>query len=111
MTNEEFIKQLKHIRFINDCTQYGLTYKMGMPREYFPQVERGKREMTIPEFLKFCEFFNLSPRDFFEEKYPWETVEKRKLYKKIEDLSPRDRHLVEKFVESIYLRDHITRAF
>ena len=47
------------------------------------RIENGKTEMLVSEFLRWCEYFEVSPRVLFDnENYPYKKLRYKRVYEK-----------------------------
>lgn len=73
---KEFIKnRVYQIRNSHKISARSLSLDLGMSSEYINQLESGRMSPSLDFIINFCEYFNLSLSDFFDDntKYPLET--------------------------------------
>lgn len=76
--NKSFIKtRYAHIRASHNISARKLSQELGQSTEYINQIENGKSLPSIEGLFNFCEYFNISLGEFFNEefKYPIEYKE------------------------------------
>ena len=81
-----------------------MSYDLGCSRGYINNISTGKSLPSMKEFLNICDYFEISPADFFspEQRYPIAT---QRVLKKLQQL-PKDKlelilKLVDKLMEPI----------
>jgi len=92
---------LSNLRKQSGFQQAYLAGQLGMTRQTYAQIEKGERDLTIPEAQKLAGLYNLSLTDFIEGKSPQETevtiMRSRKIRQAV--LVPADR--IEKFKQTL----------
>ena len=58
--------ELRKAREAAGLTQEGLAAKAGLSREYINYLERGKREPTLPMFVRVCDAIGVHPPEMLE---------------------------------------------
>lgn len=75
--DREFIKdRYAKIRLAHDISARRLSLELGQSTEYINQIENGKNMPSVEGLLNFCNYFDISVGEFFEDKfnYPVEYV-------------------------------------
>ncbi len=75
---KDFIKnRYAAIRCANNISARKLSFELGQSSEYINQIENGKSMPSVEGLLNFCEYFKITPSEFFgdEIKYPIEFKE------------------------------------
>lgn len=57
------------IRNAHNISARKLSLELGQSTEYINQIENGKSMPSIENLLNFCEYFNISLGEFFEERF------------------------------------------
>ncbi len=70
-TFKKFIKQQRNKHKI---TQEHIASELGISRPTYMQVERGERELTVPEAKKLADMFDMSLADFLSGKEPKQNI-------------------------------------
>lgn len=79
--DKNFIKlRYARIRLAHDISARKLSLELGQSSEYINQIENGKSMPSVEGLLNFCEYFNITLGEFFEENFEYPTE-----YKKIID--------------------------
>ena len=64
--NEQCIRdKITQLRIGRGLSEYQLSYQLGHSRGYINNITSGKALPSMTEFLSICEFFNITPSDFF----------------------------------------------
>lgn len=102
--NKNFIREkIYYIRTKNKKTARGLSLDLLMSSEYINQVENGRITPSLDFIIKFCDYFSISLKDFFDEEKKY-VVEYNELFELLNDFSQED---VDKIIEVIkILKNH-----
>lgn len=66
--NEEFIRErITQLRLEKDVSEYRMSYDLGHSRGYINNITSGKVLPSMGEFLAICEYFNITPQEFFDQ--------------------------------------------
>lgn len=66
--NEEFIrKRITELRLKKGVSEYQMSYDLGHSRGYVYNISSGKALPPLKEFLAICDYFELTPQQFFDE--------------------------------------------
>ena len=64
--NEQFIRnKITQLRIGRGLSEYQLSYQLGHSRGYINNISSGKALPSMAEFLSICDYFEISPSDFF----------------------------------------------
>ncbi len=75
---EKFVRdRITELRLRKGVSEYQMSYDLGHSRSYIYNISSGKALPPMKEFFAICEYFDITPRDFFDSdrKYP-ELVQK-----------------------------------
>ena len=65
----DFIRQrIIELRIKKGVSEYQMSLDLGHSRSYMQNIASGRSKPSIEEFLYMCEYLNVSPRDFFDER-------------------------------------------
>ena len=70
---EYFVRnRITQLRLNKGLSEYQLSYSLGHSRGYIYNISSGKSLPSMSEFFAICDFFNITPAEFFntEHKYP-----------------------------------------
>ena len=68
MGYEEFVRErITQLRLKKGVSEYQMSYDLGHSRGYVYNISSGKALPPLKEFFSICEYFNLTPQQFFDE--------------------------------------------
>ena len=66
--DENFIRnRITQLRIRKGVSEYQMSYDLGHSRGYVYNISSGKALPPMKEFLAICEYFGLTPQQFFDE--------------------------------------------
>ena len=66
--NIEFIRdRITQLRLHKGVSEYKMSYELGHCRGYINNISSGKTLPSMTEFLAICEYFSITPSQFFSE--------------------------------------------
>ena len=66
--DKNFIKErYAKIRLAHNISARKLSLELGQSTEYINQIENGKNMPSVEGLMNFCNYFNISMGEFFEE--------------------------------------------
>ena len=66
--NEDFIRnRITQLRISKGVSEYQMSYDLGHSRGYIYNISSGKALPPLREFLAICDYFHLTPQQFFDE--------------------------------------------
>jgi len=69
--DEQYIKdRITQLRMQKDVSEYQMSYDLGHSRAYINNISSGKSLPSVGELLAVCEYFGISPKEFFNEQLP-----------------------------------------
>lgn len=67
--DEEFIRnRITQLRLQKGVSEYQMSYDLGHSRSYIYNISSGKSLPPMAEFLHICEYFGITPCQFFNDK-------------------------------------------
>ena len=69
----EFVRErITQLRVRKDVSEYKMSYDLGHSRGYINNISSGKTLPSMTEFFAICDYFNITPCEFFDDKlkYP-----------------------------------------
>lgn len=67
---EEFFRnRISQLRLNKGISEYKLSYDLGHSRGYINNITSGKSLPSMSEFFSICEYFNITPIEFFDDKH------------------------------------------
>ena len=66
--DENFIRnRITELRISKGVSEYQMSYDLGHSRGYIYNISSGKALPPLTEFLAICDYFGLTPSEFFQE--------------------------------------------
>ena len=66
--NEEFVRErITQLRLRKGVSEYQMSYDLGHSRGYVHNISSGKALPPMKEFFAICDYFGLTPQQFFDE--------------------------------------------
>ncbi|MBQ3126747.1 MAG: helix-turn-helix transcriptional regulator [Clostridia bacterium] len=100
MTAQFIRDRITQLRLQRDVSEYQMSYDLGHSRGYINNISSGKALPSMAEFLAICEYFGITPVEFFNG-----GVENPQLLRQtlvgLERLSENDLMLVRQLVERL----------
>lgn len=63
---EEFVRErITRLRMQKGVSEYKMSYDLGHSRGYINNISSGKALPSMSEFFAICEYFDITPVDFF----------------------------------------------
>ena len=70
MQPEEFIARLTQLRIKHEVSARDMSLSLGQNSSYINNIETGKALPSMTVFFYICEYFNISPQEFFSYENP-----------------------------------------
>ena len=67
MDGEYIRERITQLRVQKGVSEYKMSYQLGHSRGYVNNISSGKTLPSMAEFLAICDYFEITPRDFFSE--------------------------------------------
>ena len=65
---EDFIRErITQLRMKKGVSEYQMSYDLGHSRGYIYNISSGKALPPLKEFLAICEYFEITPQQFFDD--------------------------------------------
>ena len=65
--DENFVKErITQLRLKKGVSEYQMSYDLGHSRGYVYNISSGKALPPLKEFLAFCDYFEITPQQFFD---------------------------------------------
>ena len=66
--DELFVRErITHLRLRKGVSEYRMSYDLGHSRGYVHNISSGKALPPMKEFFAICDYFGLTPQQFFDE--------------------------------------------
>lgn len=64
---DEFVRnRITQLRILKGVSEYQMSYDLGHSRGYINNISSGKALPSLTEFFSICDYFEISPIDFFD---------------------------------------------
>ena len=71
MNYEDFVRErITQLRLRKGVSEYQMSYDLGHSRGYVYNISSGKALPPLKEFFAICDYFDLTPRQFFDDSSP-----------------------------------------
>lgn len=100
MYEEEFCKRLAQLRMERGISAREMSLSMGQGPAYINNIENRRRMPSMTGFFYICEYFGISPREFWDTDITSPT-ESRLLLADFNQLSDKKQELVRGFVREL----------
>lgn len=67
MTSEFVRERITQLRLQKGVSEYKMSYDLGHSRGYINNISSGKTLPSMTEFFAICEYFGITPIEFFSE--------------------------------------------
>lgn len=68
--NVKFVRdRITQLRLQKGVSEYQMSYDLGHSRSYIYNISSGKSLPPMSEFLQICDYFGISPSQFFDVSY------------------------------------------
>ena len=67
MTEEFISNRITQLRIKKGVSEYKMSYDLGHSRGYVYNISSGKALPPLKEFLAICDYFEISPKQFFDD--------------------------------------------
>ena len=66
--NEEFVRErITQLRLRKNVSEYQMSYDLGHSRGYVYNISSGKSLPPFKEFFAICDYFDITPSQFFDD--------------------------------------------
>ena len=100
MAMEGFAKRLAALRIARCISAREMSLSLGMTANYINSIESGENFPSMAMFFEICEYFRITPRDFFAYT-EFKLGQDEELKRQIDRLEPEDLSLVLEIVKRI----------
>ncbi|MGI5946450.1 MAG: helix-turn-helix domain-containing protein [Lachnospiraceae bacterium] len=85
--NEDFIrKRITTLRVARNISEYKISADLGFSKGYVQSITSGRSLPSLPALLDICDYFDITPKDFFDEEIEPESPLVLKILKNLKDL-------------------------
>jgi len=100
MTAEFMRERITQLRLQKGVSEYKMSYDLGHSRGYINNISSGKSLPSMLEFFAICEYFNITPIEFFNDKVSDPKL-MRNTINGLEQLNTEDLELIQRTVERL----------
>lgn len=99
--NEDFIrKRITQLRLQKNVSEYKMSFDLGHSKSYVQIISSGRALPSMPEFLYICEYFGITPTEFFSTDEN-EIIKQKELIKETNNLTADDLDLLIQFAKRL----------
>lgn len=100
MDGEYVRERITALRLKKGVSEYKMSYDLGHSRGYINNISSGKTLPSMTEFLAICDYFEITPRQFFDSRVD-DPKKRLELEAALEGLNSEDLNKVLQFIEWI----------
>ncbi len=98
---EDFVRnRISQLRISKGVSEYKMSYDLGHSRGYIYNISSGKALPPMSEFFAICNYFGITPREFFDEENSNPQLVK-KAAEEMKSLDEDDMRLIIQFIERL----------
>lgn len=99
--NEQFVRdRITQLRLQKGISEYQMSYALGHSRGYINNISSGKSLPSMNEFFVICEYFGITPIEFFDEHNEYPEANKR-MIQGMDHLSEDDFKMILQFIQRL----------
>ena len=99
--NEDFIrKRITQLRLQKNVSEYKMSFDLGHSRSYIQSISSGRALPSMPEFLYICDYFGITPSEFFSTEED-EIIKQKELHNETKNLTADDLDLLIQFAKRL----------
>lgn len=96
MKDKFIADRITELRLQRDISEYKLSYELGQSKAYIGMITSGRAYPSVEMFLAICDFFEITPAEFFAPSYDGEA---KNLVKNFKQLNDANKEVVTKMIE------------
>ena len=100
MTAEFIRDRITQLRLQKGVSEYKMSYDLGHSRGYINNISSGKSLPSMTEFIAICEYFSITPIEFFSENLSDPKLA-NEIYLDLEKLNSEDLKLIHLFIKRL----------
>lgn len=89
MTVDFIRNRITELRLQKNVSEYKMSYDLGHSKGYVQSITSGRTMPSMSEFLYICEYFGITPEQFFAENIP-KPIKLERTFKALKDLNDED---------------------
>ena len=96
---ENYVRdRITQLRLKKGVSEYQMSYDLGHSRGYINNISSGKALPSMSEFFAICDYFSISPEEFFNERLQ-DPVMYKQVLSSLEKLNTEDLLLIFKLIQ------------
>ncbi len=99
MEREEFTARLVKLRMNKGVSARDMSLSLGQSENYINEIENGKAYPSMQAFFYICDYFNITPQEFFDTDRP-DPSGSNLLAQRIRGLSPDKLRIISTMIDS-----------
>ena len=98
---ESFVRdRITQLRLQKGVSEYQMSYDLGHSRGYIYNISSGKSLPPLSEFFSICEYFGITPLEFFDEAHNYPALV-QKIVDSVSKLNEKDQKMILDFSERL----------
>lgn len=97
MKDKFIAKRITELRLQRDISEYKLSYDLGQSKAYIGMITSGRANTSVPMLLAICDYFEITPAEFFAPGFDGEAQNLVENFKRLNDA---DKEVVKKMIEA-----------
>lgn len=97
MKDKFIAERITELRLKRDISEYKLSYELGQSKTYIGMITSGRANTSVPMLLSICDYFGITPAEFFA---PCFDEEAQDLVKNFKQLNDTNKEVVTKMIEA-----------
>ena len=94
MMDENYIRErITSLRIEKNVSEYKMSLDLGHSKGYIQSITSGRAMPSITEFMYICDYFGITPSQFFDENNPYPVMINR-IIEHLQNLNQRDLELI-----------------
>lgn len=97
MKDKFIAERITELRLKRDISEYKLSYELGQSKTYIGMVTSGRANTSVPMLLAICDYFGVTPAEFFAPSFDGEAQNLVENFKQLNDMN---KEVVTKMIEA-----------
>lgn len=99
ITNPKFVQErITELRLARDVSEYKLSKDLGYSKGYIQSISSGKTFPSITALYEICDYFDITPREFFDDGSPADSELAHDLINEIRTLPVEEQYFLYHFL-------------
>lgn len=100
------MNRITSLRLEKNVSEYKMSLDLGQNRSYIQSISSGRAMPSMKMFFDICDYFEITPAEFFDEELNEKILYCKKLSDKISKLSDEDINLIERLTDRFGSNDN-----